>query len=421
MSSTSLPAYTGVAHTNDATPTTRSLPRRRDTCSHASLSRPPWWSPWPARHSRSRRSPFPQPSPAASVSQRVGITDITVTYHRPAVNKRDVWGTLVPRGQVWRAGANENTVITFSTEVSVGGHVLPAGSYGLHMIPAENDWTVIFSKEARAWGSFFYDEKDDAARVTVTPQPSGLRGAARVHVRRADRSQRRRDAALGEARRPVRIDVNTPAVVAASLRTELRGLAGFTWQGFAQAASWCARNDVNLDEAQTWADRAIAMNENFQTLRARALVAEKKGDAPMAQQLRDKSLTLATEADMNGYGYTLLQAGKIGRGDRGVPAERREVPGLLEHVRQPRRRTGAGRQEGGGRQQLPEGARRWSRDETNQKRIDGILSGLGAGPRRAPSRLHEGTSAWWSAPEGARPLLIGPVSAVRRRCCPPGG
>ena len=78
----------------------------------------------------------PQPSPAASVSQRVGITDITVTYHRPAVNKRDVWGTLVPRGQVWRAGANENTVITFSTEVSVGGHVLPAGSYGLHMIPA---------------------------------------------------------------------------------------------------------------------------------------------------------------------------------------------------------------------------------------------------------------------------------------------
>src|SRR5262245_525990 len=87
----------------------------------------------------------PQPSPAASVSQRVGITDISITYHRPAVNKRDVWGKLVPYGEVWRAGANENTVLTVSTEVSVGGRTLPAGSYGLHMIPTAGEWTVIFS------------------------------------------------------------------------------------------------------------------------------------------------------------------------------------------------------------------------------------------------------------------------------------
>ena len=78
---------------------------------------------------------LPQPSQAASAGQRIGLTDITITYHRPAVNKREIWGKLVPYGQVWRAGANENTVITFSTPVSVAGHVLPAGSYGLHMIP----------------------------------------------------------------------------------------------------------------------------------------------------------------------------------------------------------------------------------------------------------------------------------------------
>ena len=113
---------------------------------------------------------LPQPSPAASVSQRIGLTDITITYHRPAVNKRPVWGQLVPYGQVWRAGANENTVITFSTPVSVGGQRLPAGSYGLHMIPTEHDWTIILSKEARAWGSFFYDEKDDAVRLNASPR-----------------------------------------------------------------------------------------------------------------------------------------------------------------------------------------------------------------------------------------------------------
>ncbi len=319
----------------------------------------------------------PQPSPAASVSQRVGITDITVTYHRPAVNKRDVWGTLVPRGQVWRAGANENTVITFSTEVSVGGHVLPAGSYGLHMIPAATDWTVIFNKEAHAWGSFFYDEKEDAARVTVTPQPSGF------EERLAYTFDEPTDSSVVATLRweklaiPVRIDVNTPAVVAASLRTQLRGPAGFTWQGFSQAASWCARHDVNLDEAQTWADRAIAMNENFQTLRARALVAEKKGDAPMAQQLRDKSLTVANEADMNGYGYTLLQAGKVEeaiavfrQNVAKYPASWNAYDSLGEGLAQAGKKAEA--------VSSYQKARAMVGDDTNRKRIDGILSGLGS-------------------------------------------
>ena len=121
---------------------------------------------------------LPQPSQAASAGQRVGLTDITVTYHRPAVNKREIWGKLVPYGQVWRAGANENTVITFSTPVSVGGHALPAGSYGLHMIPAEREWTVIFNRESKAWGSFFYDQADDAARVTVTPSAARSRSTS---------------------------------------------------------------------------------------------------------------------------------------------------------------------------------------------------------------------------------------------------
>ena len=321
----------------------------------------------------------PQPSPAASVTQRVGITDITVSYHRPAVNKRDVWGTLVPRGQVWRAGANENTVVTFSTEVSVGGHVLPAGSYGLHMIPAEKDWTVIFSKEARAWGSFFYDQKDDAARVTVTPRPSEFEERLAYTFDEPTDSSVVATLHWEKLAVPVRIDVNTPEVVAASLRTELRGLAGFTWQGFAQAASWCARHDVNLDEALTWADRAVAMNENFQTLRTRALVAEKKGDPAMAQQLRDKALTLATEADMNGYGYTLLQTGKT---DEAIAVFRQNVAkypaswNTYDSLGEALAQAGKTAEAVSNYQK----ARSMVRDETNQKRIDVILSGLATGP-----------------------------------------
>ena len=319
----------------------------------------------------------PQPSPAASMTQRVGITDITVTYHRPAVNKREVWGTLVPRGQVWRAGANENTVITFSTEVSVGGHVLPAGGYGLHMIPSANDWTVIFSKESQAWGSFFYDEKVDAARVTVTPRPAEFE--ERLSYTFDEPTDRSVVATLRWEKLavPVRIEVNTPTLVAASFRTQLRGLAGFTWQGFSQAANWCARNDVNLDEAQTWAERAIALNENFQTLRTRALVAEKKGDAPMAQQLRDKSLTIATEADMNGYGYTLLQAGKV---DEAIAVFRQNVakyPASWNTYDS----LGEGLAQAGKTAEAVSNyqkARAMVRDDTNRKRIDGILSGLGA-------------------------------------------
>src|SRR5436189_1204514 len=114
---------------------------------------------------------LPYASQAAQVKQRVGVTDITITYHRPVVNGRKIWGGLVPTGQVWRAGANENTTIEFSTPVSIEGKPLPAGNYGLHMIPNADTWTVIFSKMAVAWGSYTYNQSEDALRVKVKPQP----------------------------------------------------------------------------------------------------------------------------------------------------------------------------------------------------------------------------------------------------------
>ena len=265
---------------------------------------------------------LPQPSQAATVSQRIGLTDITVKYHRPAVRQRTVWGDLVPYDQVWRAGANENTVLSFSTPVTVGGKVLPAGDYGLHMIPTKAEWTVILSNESTAWGSFFYDQANDAVRFTTRPQA----GDFQEHLAYSFESPGPAGVTLtlhwDKTAVPVPIVVDTPAVVSDNLQQQLRNLPGFFWQSFAQAASWSARNNANLDRASTWADRAIAMNRNYQTLRAKSLVLERKGDTTAAAALREEALKVATEADINAYGYELLGAGRV---DDAIAAFRKNV------------------------------------------------------------------------------------------------
>jgi tetratricopeptide (TPR) repeat protein len=264
----------------------------------------------------------PQASPEASVDQVVGVTDIKISYHRPAVNKRKVWGELVPYKEVWRAGANENTTISFSSDVSVGGQKLAAGTYGLHMIPTESDWTIIFSKQNAAWGSFSYDQKEDAARISATPQP------AEFQERLGYTFEEPTDTSVQVAMRwekvkvafPVTVD--TPEVVVESLRKELRGLGRFFWQGWNQAAAYCLRNNVNLDEALQWADESTKIAENFTNLRTKAGLLEKKGDTKTAEALRTKSVALATETEMNNYGYQLLGQKKT---DEAIEAFKKNV------------------------------------------------------------------------------------------------
>jgi len=265
---------------------------------------------------------LPQPSPEASVTQTVGLTEIAVHYHRPAVNKRKVWGDLVPYGEVWRAGANENTMIAVSSPVTVEGKPLPAGTYGLHMIPTEKEWTVVFSKMSNAWGSFSYDAKEDALRVTVTPTKAPFE--ERLSYSLDNPTNRSVTIVLRweETAVPVRIEVDTPSVVVESLRTQLRGLPRFSWQGWNQAAAYCLRNDVNLAEALDWSDRSIRLNENFQNLRTKAGLLEKKGDTKTAEALRTKSLQIATETDMNLYGYQLLGEKKF---DEAIAVFRKNV------------------------------------------------------------------------------------------------
>lgn len=120
---------------------------------------------------------LPRQSPAASVSQTFGYTSATVKYSRPAVQNRVIWGGLVPYGQVWRAGANEPTTIEFSRDVMINGQALTAGTYGFFVLPEKKQekdlWTFIFSRNSKGWGAYGYDTKDDALRVTVTPEKIG--------------------------------------------------------------------------------------------------------------------------------------------------------------------------------------------------------------------------------------------------------
>jgi hypothetical protein len=254
---------------------------------------------------------LPEASPRAQVHQKVGLTEIDVTYSRPAVKGRPVWGGLVPYGKVWRAGADENTVVAFSSPVRVGGTTLPAGRYGLHMVPTATTWTVIFSSQSHGWGSYSYDPKEDVARVQVTPTP------AEPTERLAYTFDDPTDAGVTLSLRwerlrvPIPLAVDTPQVVVQSLRDQLRGAQQFFPAGWSAAAAWCVAHDVNLDEALVWADRSLALRPTFAGLTVKAALLEKKGDAKGAAALREKALASATEDELNLQGYRLLSQNKL--------------------------------------------------------------------------------------------------------------
>lgn len=256
--------------------------------------------------------PQTQQSPAATISQTVGISNIEVVYHRPGVKGRTVWGSLVPYGEVWRAGANENTTIRFSHDLKVEGQTLQAGTYGLHMIPTSGTWTIIFSKNSTSWGSFFYNQVEDALRVTVAPQPADFHEWLQYEFSDLSDSSAVLSLFWEKLRVPIKLSFDTPGLTMAEARnTYLRGLAGFGWQGFNQAAQYAVRNTTDLAQAMKWVDQSIGLNENFNNLRTKATILDKMGKTAEATALRDKSMKLATEADLNILGYTYMNGNKM--------------------------------------------------------------------------------------------------------------
>ncbi len=256
--------------------------------------------------------PVPEQSPAASVTQTVGITEITISYHRPAVRARAIWGALVPYNAVWRAGANENTTIRISDPVMIQGKPLPAGTYGLHMIPGEKEWTIIFSKNSTSWGSYSYDQKEDALRVTTVPEQTPLQEWLSYQIEPAAAGSATISLRWEKLKVPFRAEVDIPATVLRKAREEyLRGLARFGWQGWYQAANYCAMQKLDLDEALSWIDRSIQMNKNFANLWVKADLLMQTGKKDQAAKMKQDALAVGTEAAVNTAGYQYLGAGRV--------------------------------------------------------------------------------------------------------------
>jgi tetratricopeptide (TPR) repeat protein len=248
---------------------------------------------------------LPRDSQRASVSQRIGITDITVNYHRPLVKGRTIWGKVVPYGQVWRAGANENTTITFTDPVSVEGQPLDKGTYGLHLIPNQDQWTVIFSKTNTAWGSFTYKESEDALRVTVKPQAADFHEALAYDI-----DQPGEDSAIVTMRWekiavPFKVSVKVSDMVEASLHQQMRGLTQYTWDGWDDAATYLLAHKVNLDEALQYEDRSIGVEDRYDNNLTKSQILEAMGKKDEAKAAHDKALAMATPQQLHQYAFQL--------------------------------------------------------------------------------------------------------------------
>jgi tetratricopeptide (TPR) repeat protein len=253
----------------------------------------------------------PQESPKAILTQTVGVSEISITYNRPAIKGRKVWGELVPYKEVWRAGANENTIISFSHPVKIEGKQLPAGKYGLHMIPEETQWTIIFSKNSTSWGSYSYLDSEDALRVTVTPAATAeIRENLAYEVNNIKGGAATVSLIWEKMNVPFNVEFDTKAIVLENIRTSfLRGTAKFGWQGWNTAAQYCLTNNVNLEEALTWSDKSIAMNENFANLSIKSKILAKSGKQADADTYMAKAIPLANEQQLNNYAYELLRGG----------------------------------------------------------------------------------------------------------------
>lgn len=248
---------------------------------------------------------IPRDSQRAVLMQRVGITDITLTYHRPLVKGRKIWGNVVPYGNVWRAGANENTTISFADPVTIEGKPLPKGTYGVHIIPNENEWTVIFSNNSTSWGSFTYKQEEDALRVTVKPQAAELQEALIY-----DFSDVQPDSTVLTLRWeklavPVKIGVNTNEIVQASLHNQLRGLAQYTWDGWDDAANYLLANKLNMQDALTYCDRSIQNEERFDNLQTKSKVLAALGRKDESEATLAKALSKANALQMHSYARQL--------------------------------------------------------------------------------------------------------------------
>lgn len=236
---------------------------------------------------------MPRASQRQSISQTVGDTTVSIVYHRPNAKSRTVWGELVPYGEVWRTGANENTIFEVSNDVKINGQVLPKGKYGLHTIPNKDEWTIIFNKVNNEWGSFNYNAKEDALRVTAKPVAGEFKETMTIDFDDVADTTAQIVIAWDKLRVPFTLDVGD--VTTRVLNDFRRRISGDP----VQAASFVLNSKLtaNYDEALGWLNSSIKMNENYAGLNTKARLLAEMGR-------RDEAITTAEKAIQVGKAAT---------------------------------------------------------------------------------------------------------------------
>ncbi|PEN13827.1 hypothetical protein CRI94_07115 [Longibacter salinarum] len=238
-----------------------------------------------------RNSMLPRVSPNASVSQSIGVTTVEVHYGRPAVRDRQVFGKLVPYGDVWRTGANEATVIAFSTPVQIEGESLDAGMYSLFTVPGEEEWTFIFNDTVEQWGAYNYEESKDVLRVTTEPTTGPMHERLTFAFPSVTDSSATLALMWDETRVPLEITVDTKEVIASRAASAVD--AAENWQTPLQYAGYALQNDILIEEAIDWTDASLEIQETFPALAVKARLQAKNGDYQSAIESAERAVELA--------------------------------------------------------------------------------------------------------------------------------
>lgn len=264
----------------------------------------------------------------ASVSERIGLTDVSIHYDRPGIKGREgkIWGELVPVGFTdpgfgssksapWRAGANENTTFEFSTAVMIEGQKLPAGKYGFFIAYDPKECTLIFSSNSTSWGHFYYNDQEDVLRVKVKPVALD-HSVEWLKYEFMNETESSATVALEWEKLmiPFKIETDYISNQVLSFRKELRTEKGFIWQSWEQAALWCVQHNTNLDEALLWADSATSRNFGgdrvFNAWSTKAQILEKLDRKEEAAAVMKKAMPFGSMNDLHQYGKNLLQLKK---------------------------------------------------------------------------------------------------------------
>ena len=262
------------------------------------------------------------PSPAASVTQTIGISTVTVNYSRPSVKGREIWGKLVPYGlnsqnfgngnpAPWRAGANENTTIKFSHDAKVEGKAVPAGEYGLFfVVNPDNTGELILSKDNKSWGSFFYEPEHDLLRSKIQLREAPLTEMLTYDFINSTKNSSELVLNWEKKQFPVKIEFDVDNIVLANAVEELKGPTGFNWQGYVSAAAYTVQTKTNYEQGLKWADQAIAINNSFTTLNVKSNILRAMDKTAEADKILSDALSIANETELNIYAYQLLGAGQ---------------------------------------------------------------------------------------------------------------